>query len=102
MCTVFIVVCCYFKQRTAYKMRISDWSSDVCSSDLVDLGSVEQAVAQGVDPRLVGRAMAQVVDEAAYGGIEARPRCVVAMRPQERRVGKECASTCTSRCAPSH
>src|SRR3546814_9600642 len=27
-------VCCFFKQKTAYEMRISDWSSDVCSSDL--------------------------------------------------------------------
>src|SRR3546814_10335518 len=27
----------FFKQKTAYEMRISDWSSDVCSSDLVDL-----------------------------------------------------------------
>src|SRR3546814_8048625 len=26
--------CCFFKQKTAYEMRISDWSSDVCSSDL--------------------------------------------------------------------
>src|SRR3546814_3614460 len=33
------MVCCYFfffKQKTAYEMRISDWSSDVCSSDLPD------------------------------------------------------------------
>src|SRR3546814_3446994 len=31
-----ICVCCFFffKQKTAYEMRISDWSSDVCSSDL--------------------------------------------------------------------
>src|SRR3546814_1582854 len=38
----------FFKQKTAYEMRISDWSSDVCSSDLprVDLG------AQPVDHRL--------------------------------------------------
>src|SRR3546814_3391991 len=28
-------VCFFFKQKTAYEMRISDWSSDVCSSDLV-------------------------------------------------------------------
>src|SRR3546814_5571133 len=28
--------CFFFKQKTAYEMRISDWSSDVCSSDLVD------------------------------------------------------------------
>src|SRR3546814_2108012 len=34
------VYCCYFfffKQKTAYEMRISDWSSDVCSSDLEEL-----------------------------------------------------------------
>src|SRR3546814_5735005 len=28
------VVCFFFKQKTAYELRISDWSSDVCSSDL--------------------------------------------------------------------
>src|SRR3546814_5589757 len=31
MCCIFF----FFKQKTAYEMRISDWSSDVCSSDLV-------------------------------------------------------------------
>src|SRR3546814_6208387 len=30
MCLIFV-----FKQKTAYEMRISDWSSDVCSSDLI-------------------------------------------------------------------
>src|SRR3546814_7400224 len=30
--------CCFFKQKTAYEMRISDWSSDVCSSDLLAKG----------------------------------------------------------------
>src|SRR3546814_7436044 len=30
--------CMYFKQKTAYEVRISDWSSDVCSSDLVEDG----------------------------------------------------------------
>src|SRR3546814_6914763 len=29
----------FFKQKTAYEMRISDWSSDVCSSDLAELGA---------------------------------------------------------------
>src|SRR3546814_7921639 len=29
---------CFFKQKTAYEMRISDWSSDVCSSDLLGGG----------------------------------------------------------------
>src|SRR3546814_9229362 len=28
---------CFFKQKTAYEMRISDWSSDVCSSDLLQI-----------------------------------------------------------------
>src|SRR3546814_3888366 len=33
---VFTCVCVFFfKQKTAYEMRISDWSSDVCSSDLI-------------------------------------------------------------------
>src|SRR3546814_7533549 len=37
-CSVLVCVCgfFFFKQKTAYEMRISDWSSDVCSSDLVD------------------------------------------------------------------
>src|SRR3546814_6655889 len=35
MCVCIFV--CFFKQKTAYEMRISDWSSDVCSSDLNDL-----------------------------------------------------------------
>src|SRR3546814_20943149 len=30
---------CFFKQKTAYEMRISDWSSDVCSSDLHPFGA---------------------------------------------------------------
>src|SRR3546814_14600351 len=43
--------CCFlfFKQKTAYEMRISDWSSDVCSSDLVPfvrLGRDDNAIAQ--------------------------------------------------------
>src|SRR3546814_4328756 len=36
MCLIFLVFL-FFKQKTAYEMRISDWSSDVCSSDLVDI-----------------------------------------------------------------
>src|SRR3546814_2746769 len=51
-------VCCvywffFFKQKTAYEMRISDWSSDVCSSDLRWIESVDILVAEtaGVDGR---------------------------------------------------
>src|SRR3546814_5855830 len=34
MCSVCVFYFFFFKQKTAYEMRISDWSSDVCSSDL--------------------------------------------------------------------
>src|SRR3546814_6157195 len=40
---LFCIMCYYvffFKQKTAYEMRISDWSSDVCSSDLLEIGDV--------------------------------------------------------------
>src|SRR3546814_2295554 len=39
MCVFF-----FFKQKTAYEMRISDWSSDVCSSDLVEIVPIEVIV----------------------------------------------------------
>src|SRR3546814_8321876 len=39
-CIVFVV---FFKQKTAYEMRISDWSSDVCSSDLLSYEAIEVA-----------------------------------------------------------
>src|SRR3546814_2435779 len=37
MCDGSLLVFFFFKQKTAYEMRISDWSSDVCSSDLIEL-----------------------------------------------------------------
>src|SRR3546814_19765308 len=51
MSTVF----CFFKQKTAYDMRISDWSSDVCSADLLALCGDATVLAQRADgdqPRL--------------------------------------------------
>src|SRR3546814_18340116 len=39
----------FFKQKTAYEMRISDWSSDVCSSDLLIGGSVGTVMAKRVE-----------------------------------------------------
>src|SRR3546814_8221936 len=46
----------FFKQKTAYEMRISDWSSDVCSSDLVD-GVLREVMAppRQLAARLVSR-----------------------------------------------
>src|SRR3546814_3420110 len=37
-CVILHILFFFFKQKTAYEMRISDWSSDVCSSDLVFAG----------------------------------------------------------------
>src|SRR3546814_6766729 len=37
----------FFKQKTAYEMRISDWSSDVCSSDLLDIGRRDRVATGG-------------------------------------------------------
>src|SRR3546814_10660071 len=48
LCSIYFL---YFKQKTAYEMRISDWSSDVCSSNLV----LDTAVVRQVD-RLRDRA----------------------------------------------
>src|SRR3546814_7704936 len=44
----------FYKQKTAYEMRISDWSSDVCSSDLVE--QVSAATVTGLRPILGARA----------------------------------------------
>src|SRR3546814_10284143 len=54
---------CFFKQNTAYEMRISDWSSDVCSSDLLGAGNAglgskgtrEAEAHFGSHPHLSGR-----------------------------------------------
>src|SRR3546814_3268223 len=59
LCGVFF----FFKQKTAYEMRISDWSSDVCSSDLTEAGfSVEDGRALQCLLRLVARARLAVAE----------------------------------------
>src|SRR3546814_15315770 len=122
-------------------MRISDWSSDVCSSDLSVASSrdprldereelVEDAVLESdrkrqeaVEPSLDGRHLvledAILVDQLETGAMlefvergagELAPRQQVepaqegsaGIRSEERRVGKECVSTCRSRWSPYH
>src|SRR3546814_10246398 len=51
-----MLFCCLFKQKTAYEMRISDWSSDVCSSDLLILVPHTIRLAQYSSERILGRA----------------------------------------------
>src|SRR3546814_9635747 len=50
-CVVICFVCFvfFFKQKTAYEMRISDWSSDVCSSDLLFAGVLKNDIANAID-----------------------------------------------------
>src|SRR3546814_5319944 len=97
----------FFKQKTAYEMRISDWSSDVCSSDLA--GAVRQRQAHATMPHLrILEHLLHVVDGAAghVGGLHQRHPFLHGPcqhgRSEERRVGKECVSTCSSRWSPYH
>src|SRR3546814_7157936 len=47
------IIVFFFKQKTAYEMRISDWSSDVCSSDLLEVILVRPEPGDGVIRRFV-------------------------------------------------
>src|SRR3546814_3156066 len=95
----------FFKQKTAYEMRISDWSSDVCSSDLhasVSAGS------NGSDIIGLLRCESQETwrrwsEGTAYrsDSFSITPTTGI-RRSEERRVGKECVSTCRSRWSPYH
>src|SRR5881396_697252 len=72
----YVILFFFFKQKTAYEMVRSDWSSDVCSSDL---------------PRCAP-------ERAGLGGATDAPRG----RSEERRVGKACFVPCRSRWSPYH
>src|SRR3546814_5888376 len=54
----------FFKQKTAYEMRISDWSSDVCSSDLIGVADHARADAADVEAAQVGFAELEAVGQA--------------------------------------
>src|SRR3546814_2698593 len=122
----------FFKQKTAYEVRISDWSSDVCSSDLL---FAQQRIELRLDRSdrdelAVGAGVAVVEMGAAVEHVDARcvlqpPNCLetpghageqrravghravdhltlAGLRSEARRVGKECVSTCRSRWWRSH
>src|SRR3546814_19498446 len=109
----------FFKQKTAYEMRISDWSSDVCSSDLLRLAYRERgrelddiALRTSYDQKMgslarfhqAGKAeslkrITSLLDQVIEGEeavLEKRSRS------EERRVGKECGRTCRSRGSQDH
>src|SRR3546814_10866792 len=97
----------FFKQKTAYEMRISDWSSDVCSSDLRALSAIGEADRVLL---MVDASAPEAQDPLALWPefLESNPapnqvtliRNKADLRSEERRVGKECVSTCRSRWSP--
>src|SRR3546814_10888763 len=109
-CVVDIFYLClfffFFKQKTAYEMRISDWSSDVCSSDLNAEAAANKQLptADGMKLFLGGLAdqiKANNYSERAFTSLA--PLIDMAdkeRRSEERRVGKECVSTGRSRWSP--
>src|SRR3546814_10246812 len=90
-CSLFF----FFKQKTAYEMRISDWSSDVCSSDLLMPRMrhllMRSGLSQDETDMLRGVCTAMIHSAGKNR-----------TRSEERRVGKECVSTCRSRWSPYH
>src|SRR3546814_2397564 len=115
---MILYMCCdffFFKQKTAYEMRISDWSSDVCSSDLKSFSVI-------APPRWISRHGARMRMDTPTGHATSRPlktaqpRTDVVLisaiilggstsfrdrsirkrpihRSEERRVGEECVSS---------
>src|SRR3546814_18022812 len=98
-------------------MRISDWSSDVCSSDLLvfliialgEAGGIFEHAARAVgepevDPELKEQRRENHDKQGRRGRDQRKERheTDVEARSEERRVGKECVSTCRSRWSPYH
>src|SRR3546814_10208750 len=112
----------FFKQKTAYEMRISDWSSDVCSSDLHRLPRGTAFSAARVTMMMVGRVISDRTMPPTRGAERGSPkkprktarpsrpnttegtaaRLLMLTRSEERRVGKERVSPGRSRWSPYH
>src|SRR3546814_4177901 len=119
---MLIVMFFFFKQKSAYEMRISDWSSDVCSSvldggfDHFDGGGVGGGIGAaelagdgedlrgGFDHAVLPRHDALHFGEGSGRDEDGHEKkaAFVERRSEERRVGKECVSTCRSRWSPYH
>src|SRR3546814_16393459 len=102
-------------------MRISDWSSDVCSSDLRYVAQrglllrseYEPLTSGGSDrpsdhcrretmPRSIGEPIRGALQSLLGFDHSATGKALLTPRSEERRVGKECVSTCRSRWSPYH
>src|SRR3546814_5053310 len=105
----FCYVLFFFKQKTAYELRISAWSSDVCSSDLntdaaLRTGSEGVPVARHAGALWPAFRTSEAREPAEHG---TRCRCTAEQwtdrqGSEERRVGKECVSTVRSRWSRYH
>src|SRR3546814_1444828 len=61
-------MCFFFKQKTAYEMRISDWSSDVCSSDLADaIAALQVEVPAGYEGTVNGTISVTTAEDTLSG-----------------------------------
>src|SRR3546814_5815265 len=94
---VYLIFLC--KQKMAYELRISDRSSDVCSSDL-SRSSSGRAIAVMSSQRASGRLRRSRVRLFARDKIGTS--AAATRRSEEGRVGKEWVSTCRSRWSPYH
>src|SRR3546814_5836342 len=115
---MFMFFIFFFKQKTAYEMRISDWSSDVCSSDLLRecrvVPDLEDEIAKAVNELRarydyvfttggIGPTHDDITADSvakAFGVRIGRHPEAMAIRSEERGVGKECFSKCKSRWLP--
>src|SRR3546814_10804400 len=104
-----------FKQKTAYEMRISDWSSDVCSSDLAVLADtlpcpfIDQGAQELLDEARktffslgLGKRYIVESDGKCYlmSWLGDHANDALRLRSEERRGGKECVSRCRFRGSP--
>src|SRR3546814_7937324 len=104
---LFVFFFFFFKQKTAYEMRISDWSSDVCSSDLLvpyARFTYDHEFEDGDEQVFASAQSIPGSMEYAVPGLsyDRNYTTIVIGRSEERRVGKECVSTCRSRWSPYH
>src|SRR3546814_3614933 len=110
-------ICWCFKQRTAYDVRISDWSADVCSSDLADdVQYCRRVLEESLRFSSVVSNYRFALRDFEYRGVRFTKGDTIVMalpltgrdpevfpdRSEERRVGKECVSTCRARRSPYH
>src|SRR3546814_19522908 len=98
----------FFKQKTAYEMRISDWSSDVCSSDLLARSTFRHVIRSYLERGIQWYGSAQALTRLVElnSAIELRDiyekPTIFLGRSEESRLGKEFVSTCRSRWTQYH